>query len=173
MIVTFMLLIFILSKKLQNPAYNVNSLIQSNRLWIKRLLIVLVINNLAAFSVTPDVTQSVTLAKKTKLFTELKMKTITNFKYLFQRNHVYYFRFKLTKHLPQQEITISLKTKILADAVFLWQKLFPYTEKLKQLQINQTDALICELERDCIGGYSYCLWLACHSTIECRSSTLF
>ncbi len=103
------------------------------------------------------------------------MKAISHFKYLFQRNKVFYFRFKLSHNLPQPEIAISLKTKVLADAVFLWQKLIPYTEKLKQLillgdrvtqshskllfqgiksdmlkqlQINQTDSLIAEMEKD-------------------------
>lgn len=103
------------------------------------------------------------------------MKAISNFKYLFQRNHVYYFRFKFAKSFPHPEVVISLKTKVLADAVFLWQKLIPYTEKLKQvillgdrvplshctllfreiksdmlkqLQLSQTDALIAEMEKD-------------------------
>lgn len=103
------------------------------------------------------------------------MKAISHFKYLFQRKSVYYFRFKLVYHFPQPEIVFSLKTKVLADAVFLWQKLIPYTEKLKQLvllgdkvtqsrctllyqgiksdmlkqlHINQTDALIADMEKD-------------------------
>jgi len=35
--------------------------------------------------------------------------------------------------LIQSEIFISLKTNNIAEAVVLWQKLIPYTEKLKQL----------------------------------------
>jgi len=61
------------------------------------------------------------------------MKAVTNFKYLFQRNKIYYFRLKLTKRLPQPEIAFSLKTEVIADAVAIWQKLIPYPEKLKQL----------------------------------------
>lgn len=103
------------------------------------------------------------------------MKAIPNFKYLFQRNRIFYFRFKLAKPLIQSEIFLSLKTDDIAQAVVLWQKLIPYTEKLKQLillgdkvtqshcallfkgiksdmlkqlQINQTDLLVADMEKD-------------------------
>ncbi len=105
------------------------------------------------------------------------MKAISHFKYLFQRNKVFYFRFKLSKQSFHSEIVFSLKTKVLADAVYLWQKLIPYTEKLKQLallsgkfnerqnrlfikeiksemlkklQLNQIDELVAEMEQNCL-----------------------
>jgi hypothetical protein len=80
----------------------------------------------------------------------------------------------LAKPLIQSEIFLSLKTDDIAEAVILWQKLIPYTEKLKQLillgdrvtqshcallfqeiksdmlkhlQINQTDSLVAEMEK--------------------------
>ena len=105
------------------------------------------------------------------------MKAVKNFNYLFQRNNTYYFRFKPANKLSKSEITISLKTKSIADAVNAWQKLIPYTEKLKQLaylsdkfngtqnrlfieeiksgmlkklQLNQIDELVAESEQHCL-----------------------
>lgn len=120
-------------------------------------------------------TLSVTLRTKTKALNGANNESNFSFQIFISTHNIYYFRFKLAKHLPQPEISMSLKTKVLADAVFLWQKLIPYTEKLKQLillgdkvikihcallfqgiksdmlkqlQINQTDSLIAELEKD-------------------------
>ncbi len=64
------------------------------------------------------------------------MQAVSGFKYLYLRKSVFYVRVKVPKRLGAREIRLCLRTKKLAVAVVILERLLPSIAKLKQLVIQ-------------------------------------